>query len=150
MSEAALPEAFEDLAPWLDWALEPERARTAKKVASSMEELRAFYDAVMPRMEEIIAYRHPAGVGATTRPACVSPPVPAGSMCCPGRGVEKNLKGRAGRRRRNTMRRVRAGPPAHRLYLLTLSLVEVANLVELYKRREVIEACDPLHFNPQH
>ena len=31
MADAALPEAFEDLAPWLDWALEPERARTAKK-----------------------------------------------------------------------------------------------------------------------
>ncbi len=108
MSEAALPEAFEDLAPWLDWALEPERARTAKRVASSMEELRAFYDAVMPRMEEIIAYLDDVPEGES-RPA-----------------------------------------PAHRLYLLTLSLVEVSNLVELYKRREVIEACDPLHFNSQH
>ena len=107
MAEAALPEAFEDLAPWLDWALEPERARTEKKVASSMDELRAFYDAVMPRMEEIIA--HLDDVAGDDRPA-----------------------------------------PAHRLYLLTLSLVEVANLVEIYKRREVIEACDPLHFNPQH
>ena len=56
MTEALLPEAFEDLAPWLDWALEPERARAAKKVASSMEEIGAFYDAMMPRMEEIIAY----------------------------------------------------------------------------------------------
>ena len=106
MTEPRLPEAFADLTPWLDWALEPERARTAKKVASSMEELRAFYDAVMPRMEEIIAYLD--GVSGDDRPA-----------------------------------------PAHRLYLLTLSLVEVANLVEIYKRREVIEACDPLHFNPQ-
>lgn len=107
MADAALPGAFQDLAPWLDWALEPERARTAKKVASSMEELRAFYDAVMPRMEDIIAYLD--GVLSDDRPA-----------------------------------------PAHRLYLLTLSLIEVSNLVELYKRREVIEACDPLHFNPQH
>ena len=107
MADATLPEAFEDLAPWLDWALEPERARTAKKVASSMEELRAFYDAVMPRMEEIIAYLD--SIPSDDRPA-----------------------------------------PAHRLYLLTLSLIEVSNLVELYKRREVIEACDPLHFNPQH
>ncbi len=107
MAEAALPEAFEDLAPWLDWALEPERARTAKKVASSMEELRAFYDAVMPRMEEIIDYLDGVADGD-------------------GRPTQ-----------------------AHRLYLLTLSLVEVANLVEIYKRREVIEACDPLHFNPQ-
>jgi len=26
--------------------------------------------------------------------------------------------------------------------------VEVANLVELYKRREVVEACDPLRYIP--
>ncbi len=107
MSEAPLPEAFADLAPWAGWALEPERARTAKKVASSMEELRAFYDAMMPRLEAIIAYLD--GLPAGDRPA-----------------------------------------PAHRLHLLTLSLVEVANLVELYRHREGIEACDPLHFNPQH
>ena len=107
MAEAMLPEAFADLAPHLDWALEPERARTAKKVASSMEEINAFYDAAMPRMEEIIA--HLDDLPGGDRPA-----------------------------------------PAHRLYLLTLSLVEVANLVEIYKRREVIEACDPLHFDPQH
>ena len=107
MTETLLPEAFADLSPWLDWALAPEGARTAKKVASSMEEIRAFYDAVMPRMEDIIAYLD--DVSGEDRPA-----------------------------------------PAHRLYLLSLSLVEVANLVEIYKRREIIEACDPLHFNPQH
>ena len=107
MAEAPLPQGFEDLAPFRDWALEPERARTAKKVESSMAELRAFYDATMPRLEEIIAYLD--GVpGGDERPA-----------------------------------------PAHRLYLMSLSLVEIANLVEIYKRREVIEACDPLHFNPQ-
>ena len=105
MAEALLPEGFADLAPWADWALEPERARTAKKAASSMEEIRAFYDAMMPRLEEIMAYldRVPAGEEG----------------------------------------------PAHRLHLLALSLVEVANLVEIYKRREIIEACDPLDFNPQ-
>ena len=106
VTEAMLPEPFADLAPWLDWALESERARTAKKVASSMEELRAFYDALMPRMEEIVAYLE--GVAAGDMPA-----------------------------------------PAHRLYLMTLSLVEVSNLVEIYKRRDIIEACDPLDFNPQ-
>ena len=66
-----------------------------------MEEIGAFYDAMMPRMEEIIAYLDGVPDG-DERPA-----------------------------------------PAHRLCLLTLSLVEVANLVEIYKRREVIEACDP-------
>ena len=72
-----------------------------------MEELRAFYDAMMPRLDEIIAYLDT---------------VPAGDE---------------------------RPEPAHRLYLMSLSLVEIANLVEIYKRREVIEACDPLHFDPQ-
>ena len=108
MAEALLPAGFEDLAPWIDWALEPERARTAKKVESSMEELGAFYDAMMPRLEEIMACLDGIS-GGDERPA-----------------------------------------PAQRLYLMSLSLVEIANLVEIYKRREVIEACDPLHFNPQH
>ena len=107
MAEALLPEGFENLAPFVDWALEPERARTAKKVGSSMEEIGAFYDALMPRLGEIIAYLDSVP-GGDERPA-----------------------------------------PAHRLYLMSLSLVEIANLVEIYKRREVIEACDPLHFNPQ-
>ncbi len=39
--------------------------------------------------------------------------------------------------------------PARRLYLISLSLVEVANLVELYKRREAVEACDPLRYIPR-
>ena len=108
MTEALLPEEFADLAPWADWALEPERARTAKKVKSSMKELRALYDAMMPRLEEIVAYLDSVPAG-DERPA-----------------------------------------PAQRLHLMSLSLVEIANLVEIYKRREIIEACDPMHFNPQH
>ena len=56
MAELALPDEFRDLAPWLDWALEPERARTEKREASSMAEIRAFYDAVLPRLEEMIRY----------------------------------------------------------------------------------------------
>jgi len=38
--------------------------------------------------------------------------------------------------------------PAHRLHLLSLSLVGVATLVEIYKQREVVAACDPLRFVP--
>ena len=41
-AEPALPEAFEDLALFVDWALEPERARTEKKVAASMDDIRTF------------------------------------------------------------------------------------------------------------
>lgn len=38
--------------------------------------------------------------------------------------------------------------PAHarRLYLMSLSLVEVTTLVELYKRPGAVDACDPLRF----
>ena len=42
-----------------------------------------------------------------------------------------------------------APAPARRLYLISLSLVEVANLVELYKRREAVETCDPLRYIPR-
>ena len=105
MAESALPDEFQDLAPWLDWALEPERARTEKREASSMAEIRAFYDAVLPRLEEMI--RHLEGFYDRDTPAS-----------------------------------------QHRLYLISLSLVEVANLVELYKRREAVEACDPLRYEP--
>ena len=103
MAENALPDAFQDLAPWLDWALEPESARTERREATSMEEIRAFYDAILPRLEEMI--RHLEDYRDGDMPA-----------------------------------------PTRRLYLISLSLVEVANLVELYKRREAVEACDPLRY----
>ena len=35
-----------------------------------------------------------------------------------------------------------------RLFLMALSLIEVAGLAEHYKTREVIEACDPLRYVP--
>ena len=103
LDEPRLPEEFRDLLPYLDWALEPERARTEKRVSSSMESIRDFYDAVMPRLEAMILHLEDFRDG----------PMPA---------------------------------PAHRLYLMSLSLVEIANLVELYKRREVFEGCDPLRY----
>ena len=105
MGEPVLPDGFQDLAPWLDWALEPERARTEKREASSMAEIRAFYDAVLPRLEEAI--RHLEDFRDRDMPT-----------------------------------------PVRHLYLISLSLAEVANLVELYKRREAVEACDPLRYQP--
>lgn len=106
MVEPMLPEPFEELLPFLDWALEPERARTEKKVESSMDEIRAFYEAMMSRLDEIIRYLE--DYFDAVMPAS-----------------------------------------AHRLYLMSLSLVEVSTLVELYKRRESVDACDPLRFVPQ-
>lgn len=102
-SESALPEQFADLEPFLDWAVEPEAARTARKVKASMGEVRAFYAAMMPRLGEVLDYLE----------QFFGKEMPA---------------------------------PARRLHLLSLSLVGVATLVEIYKRREVVAACDPLRF----
>lgn len=106
MTEPLLPEPFLDLVPFVGWALEPERARTEKRVAASMEEISTFYDAMMRRFDEIVDH----------------------------------LEGEFGQD---------MSASVHRLFLMTLSLVEVVPLVELYKRPEAIEACDPLRFIPQ-
>jgi len=46
-----LPPAFADLEPFAAWALEREHDRYAKRLASTMDELQAFYDAAFPRLE---------------------------------------------------------------------------------------------------
>jgi hypothetical protein len=56
MPEAALPEAFRDLEPWLAWSLATEQERSAKRQASTMKEIQAFYDALLARMEEVLPY----------------------------------------------------------------------------------------------
>lgn len=53
---ASLPQQFRELEEWSSWALATERERYDRRAASSMESLRAFYDAMKPRMEEIIQY----------------------------------------------------------------------------------------------
>jgi hypothetical protein len=47
-----LPAAFADLEPWADWALPSEADRYDKRLASSMDEHEAFYDAAFPRLAE--------------------------------------------------------------------------------------------------
>ena len=51
-----LPAEFSDLELYADWALPTERERYAKRIASTMDELQAFYDAAFPRLEEVMAY----------------------------------------------------------------------------------------------
>ena len=55
-AEQQLPEQFQDLAPYLDWSLPTERERSAKRQASTMAEIKAFYDTLLPRMEEVLPY----------------------------------------------------------------------------------------------
>lgn len=57
MSDALLPPAFATLEPWArTWCLPTEPERWARRLASSMPELQAFYDAFFPRAEEAIAW----------------------------------------------------------------------------------------------
>ena len=51
-----LPADFADLEAFAEWSLETEAERYAKRLASSMDELQAFYDAAFPRLEDAITY----------------------------------------------------------------------------------------------
>jgi hypothetical protein len=52
----SLPPDFADLEPFASWALESEAERYAKRLASTMDELQAFYDRTFPRLEDAIGY----------------------------------------------------------------------------------------------
>jgi hypothetical protein len=56
MTSSVLPADFADLEPFAGFALASERERYAKRIASTMAELQAFYDAALPRLEAAIAY----------------------------------------------------------------------------------------------
>jgi hypothetical protein len=52
-----LPGQFSDLEPFAaTWCLATEGERYARRLASTMDEIQAFYDAFFPRAEEAIAY----------------------------------------------------------------------------------------------
>src|SRR5690606_32577934 len=50
----SLPAPFEDLERFLDWALPTETLRRQKRESSTMEEIREFYDAVLPKLSAIM------------------------------------------------------------------------------------------------
>lgn len=57
MSEALLPPEFADLEPWAaSWCLATEPERWARRLATPMAEMQAFYDTFFPRAEEAIAW----------------------------------------------------------------------------------------------
>lgn len=57
MADALLPPEFSDLELFAKtWCLAGEPERYAKRLASTMDEMQAFYDALFPRAEEAIAY----------------------------------------------------------------------------------------------
>lgn len=51
-----LPAEFADLEPYADWALATEPERYARRLASTMDEMQALYDAAFPRLDDAIAY----------------------------------------------------------------------------------------------
>jgi len=51
-----LPTEFADLEPFAEWSLRTEAERYAKRLAATMDQLQAFYDAVFPRLESILDY----------------------------------------------------------------------------------------------
>ena len=57
MAQSLVPSEFSDLEPWVaDWCLDGEPQRYAKRLNSSMDQIQAFYDAMMPRAEAAIQY----------------------------------------------------------------------------------------------
>ena len=57
MADALLPPEFSALEPFAKaWCLATEPERYAKRLASTMDEMQAFYDAIFPHAEEAIAY----------------------------------------------------------------------------------------------
>jgi hypothetical protein len=57
MSTKSLPSAFAELEPYAEaWCLPTETERWNRRLSSSMPQLREFYDAFFPRLEEAIDY----------------------------------------------------------------------------------------------
>ena len=57
MAATLLPSQFADLEPFAkDWCIATEPERYAKRLASTMPELQAFYDAFFPRADEAMVY----------------------------------------------------------------------------------------------
>ncbi|MBA9005387.1 hypothetical protein [Thermomonospora cellulosilytica] len=63
-----LPAEFAALEPFGDWILETERERYAKRLASSMEEMQAFYDAAFPLLEDAARHLDDFTVGELPEP----------------------------------------------------------------------------------
>ena len=56
MTNVVLPTQFDHLTRFSDWAHDSERARNRKRLASSMEEIRQFYDAMLASVDEALEY----------------------------------------------------------------------------------------------
>jgi hypothetical protein len=57
-----LPAGFADLEPYAGWALPTETERYDKRLASTMDELQAFYDAAFPRLDDALDHLDRYGI----------------------------------------------------------------------------------------
>lgn len=65
----SLPEPFRALSGYVaDWAIDTEAARNRKRLASSMDELVAFYNAMLAHMEPAIEYLNTKPLDALAEP----------------------------------------------------------------------------------
>jgi len=56
MNTTMLPTDFGDLELFSEWALEQRADRFHKRVSSSIEKITSFYDAMVPRLDEVVKY----------------------------------------------------------------------------------------------
>jgi len=105
MKVRKLPSAFDDLEPFVSWALAKEQERTSKRLVSRMEDIQAFYDRMSPRLEAVMEYLNQ---------------LPIDNMPL----------------------------DAERLFHMSLSLMEVANAVEMFHNPAVINGFDAKRFVP--
>jgi len=56
MTSSLLPAEFADLEPFGRWCLATEPERWSQRLATSMDDMRAFYDACFPRVDDAIRY----------------------------------------------------------------------------------------------
>ena len=65
MNEAMLPQGFASLEPLVaDWVLADTRARIEKRRTSTIEQIRAFYDAMLPMADGALDYLRDFTLGA--------------------------------------------------------------------------------------
>ena len=58
VNSTALPQGYSDLQPFSAWILETEQARNTKRLSSSLENIREFYDAMhraLPSIQQTLA-----------------------------------------------------------------------------------------------
>ena len=56
MPKSLLPAQFHELEQWMAWSLATDQERSAKRQASSMDDIKTFYHAMLARMDEVLTY----------------------------------------------------------------------------------------------